>query len=83
VREDGDPQSNMHHKFAIIDSIVVLTGSFNWTTMAAHYNEENVIIIGDKNVVKQYNAEFSKLWKLFEKCPVTSESKHKAYSKPY
>ncbi len=83
MREDGDPQTNMHHKFAIIDSIVVLTGSFNWTTMAAHYNEENVIIIGDKSIVKQYIAEFNKLWKFFEKCPVTNDSKRKAYSKPY
>ena len=75
MRQDGDPQTNMHHKFAIIDNLVVITGSFNWTTMAAYYNEENVVALGDKSIVKQYNAEFNQLWKYFEKFEVFYHAK--------
>ena len=34
----------MHHKFAIIDSDILLTGSFNWTERAASENCENLVI---------------------------------------
>ena len=71
----------MHHKFAIIDSIVVITGSFNWTTMAVYYNEENVMAIGDKEIVKKYSDEFSHLWKLFEKFEIFHHSKKVQNSK--
>ena len=56
----------MHHKFAVIDSLVLVTGSFNWTTMAAYYNDENVIIVEDKRLIEKYNQEFENLWKQFE-----------------
>ena len=34
----------MHNKYAIIDDIIVITGSFNWTDHAIKCNYENVII---------------------------------------
>lgn len=53
----------MHNKFAIIDSAVVLTGSYNWTVTASNKNQENILIIESKVVVSDYQIEFNKLWK--------------------
>ena len=52
----------MHHKFAVIDSRSVLTGSYNWTTNAEKYSYENAVLIEDVEVVKQFAAEFERLW---------------------
>ena len=53
----------MHHKFAIIDSEVLITGSYNWTHSAEIKNEENLLIIkGAKEIIKDYKKEFNKLW---------------------
>jgi cardiolipin hydrolase len=40
---DNNFRLHMHHKFAIIDKIVLLTGSFNWTAQAVNGNQENLI----------------------------------------
>ena len=52
----------MHHKFALVDSRVVITGSFNWTRQAIYNNNENVIISSNKKLVEPYVAEFERLW---------------------
>ena len=56
---------HMHHKFAVIDSSVVIMGSFNWTGQAVKYNQENIFFYEDKNIANQYAAEFEKLWNSF------------------
>ena len=56
---------HMHHKFAVIDSSVVIMGSFNWTGQAVKYNQENIFFYEDKNIANQYAAEFEKLWNDF------------------
>lgn len=43
-----------HNKIMIIDEKKVITGSFNFTDAANKRNSENVIIIEDKETVKQY-----------------------------
>jgi len=45
----------MHNKFAVIDNRVLITGSFNWTASAERENQENLLIIMDEKVVKQYS----------------------------
>jgi len=56
----------MHHKFAIIDSEIVMTGSFNWTMQAIMGNNENVIITSETEVVSPFISEFEKLWSDFD-----------------
>jgi len=56
---------HMHHKFAVIDSSVVIMGSFNWTGQAVKYNQENIFFYEDKNIAAQYAKEFEHLWTTF------------------
>jgi phospholipase D len=43
-----------HNKVIIIDHEKVITGSFNFTAAAETRNAENVIIVEDTNIAKQY-----------------------------
>ncbi len=52
----------MHNKFAIIDGKYLVNGSFNWTTQAVNYNQENILIVENKSLVNDYQKEFDKLW---------------------
>jgi mitochondrial cardiolipin hydrolase len=61
IKVDNSP-NHMHNKFAIFDGNTILTGSYNWTRSAALYNQENVIVSNDKELVKNYTLEFNKLW---------------------
>ncbi|MEM3081121.1 MAG: phospholipase D family protein [Nitrososphaerota archaeon] len=61
VRLDGNPQL-MHHKVAVIDGVIVLTGSYNWSAAAENDNDENLIIIEDPSVAAAYEAEFQRVW---------------------
>ncbi|MCB2406611.1 phospholipase D-like domain-containing protein [Hymenobacter lucidus] len=53
---------HMHHKFAIADRRLVLTGSYNWTRSAALYNLENLLITDDPTALQRYTTEFDRLW---------------------
>ncbi|MBA7498374.1 Cardiolipin synthase B [subsurface metagenome] len=55
----------MHHKFALIDNLLLLTGSYNWTFSANNRNDENLMVIDDPEVIARYQNQFEKLW--FEK----------------
>lgn len=61
VRHDQD-KGYMHHKFAIVDKKVVITGSLNWTTQAIQSNRENVLIMEDAACANIFLAEFEQLW---------------------
>ena len=54
---------HMHHKFGIIDSKIVFTGSFNWTYTASNHNQENLLITTNHDIVKQYKEQYELLWK--------------------
>ena len=52
----------MHNKYCIIDSQIVVTGSYNYTYYAESANEENIIRFnGGGDVVLSYIDNFSKL----------------------
>ena len=66
VKTDSNAQYHMHHKFVVVDKRVLITGSFNWTVQAVKNNNENVIMIQNKELVDKYVQEFDSLWKSFK-----------------
>jgi phosphatidylserine/phosphatidylglycerophosphate/cardiolipin synthase-like enzyme len=43
-----------HNKIMVVDSVTVITGSFNFTTAAEANNAENLLIIHDKALAQRY-----------------------------
>lgn len=70
--EDGSKGSGlMHHKFAVIDGQVVLSGSANWTHSgffgdfgrpASRGNAENLVVVRHAEVAQAYAQEFAVMW---------------------
>ena len=54
---------HMHHKFAVIDKKIVITGSFNWTYNASKDNFENLVVIESKNIAEKFIAEWNRIEK--------------------
>jgi phosphatidylserine/phosphatidylglycerophosphate/cardiolipin synthase-like enzyme len=63
VRLDGNPHS-MHHKVLLIDGEIVVTGSYNFSNNAEMRNDENTLIIYNKNIAELYQAEFERVYKM-------------------
>jgi phosphatidylserine/phosphatidylglycerophosphate/cardiolipin synthase-like enzyme len=61
VWQDGNPYT-MHHKVFIIDEQIVVTGSFNFSNNAARSNDENMLIIHDATIARQYLEEFNRVY---------------------
>jgi len=61
-----DSPARMHHKFAVLDN-VVLSGSFNWTRQASRANCENLCFMRDSAMVEAFSSEFSRLWREFRR----------------
>jgi phosphatidylserine/phosphatidylglycerophosphate/cardiolipin synthase-like enzyme len=55
----------MHHKFAIFDQRLLVTGSYNWTRSAAERNRENLAVTDDRRLVAAFREEFERLWRDF------------------
>jgi phosphatidylserine/phosphatidylglycerophosphate/cardiolipin synthase-like enzyme len=60
VKVDGNKYT-MHHKVIVIDNSIVVTGSFNFTKSADTENDDNVLVIYDPAVAKQYLDEFDRI----------------------
>lgn len=65
VRGDRLPD-HMHHKFAVFDGRLAVTGSYNWTRGAASRNHENLVVFDDGRLVPRFVEEFERLWNQFE-----------------
>ncbi|MBU7583763.1 MAG: DUF655 domain-containing protein [Nostoc sp. TH1S01] len=52
----------LHHKFAVIDNHIVITGSHNWSDAANNGNDETLIIIENPTVAAHYVREFARLY---------------------
>ena len=73
VTMDDNKKLHMHNKFVIIDDLVLATGSFNWTSQAVTGNQENLWVIDNPLFIKNYKAEFEKLWVKFAPNKITHE----------
>ena len=62
VRDDGDEDGYMHHKFFVIDNRYVWTGSYNTTYNGAYKNDNNVIWIDSVPLANNFTKEFQDLY---------------------
>ncbi|MCC6150384.1 MAG: hypothetical protein IT461_09060 [Planctomycetes bacterium] len=62
--------NHMHHKFAVFDRGLLLTGSYNWTLSASRHNQENMISSNDAKLLRAFSQEFERLWKQFAHSPL-------------
>ena len=66
VLKDGN-KYKLHHKVFIIDDDTIITGSFNPTGGGDEKNDENILIIKDKEIAQKFQEEFKKRWEEAEK----------------
>lgn len=59
---DDDRTGLMNNKFLVIDSSLVLTGSFNFTENSSFRNNNNAIILTAPEVIDVYEAEFNEMF---------------------
>ncbi len=52
----------LHHKFGVIDSQTVITGSHNWTEAANNGNDETLLVIENPIIAAHYTREFERLY---------------------
>ncbi|XP_048870131.1 mitochondrial cardiolipin hydrolase [Brienomyrus brachyistius] len=52
----------MHHKFAVLDGRLLISGSLNWTTTAIQCNKENMLVTEEPDLVQPFIREFQRLW---------------------
>jgi len=52
----------MHHKVIIVDEKIVAFGSYNFSASAEERNDENLLIIYDADIAKQFILEFGRVW---------------------
>lgn len=52
----------MHHKVAVIDERLVVTGSMNWSLSGSERNNENVLVLESRLLAKLYIEEFTRVW---------------------
>jgi phosphatidylserine/phosphatidylglycerophosphate/cardiolipin synthase-like enzyme len=61
VRQDGNP-GTFHHKIFVIDDKIVVTGSLNFSDNADESNDENVLVIANRDIAARYLQEFERRW---------------------
>ena len=52
----------LHHKIAVIDHHLVISGSFNWSPSAAHENDETLLLIDSPLLAAHFTREMDRLW---------------------
>jgi len=58
---DGN-EDKMHHKVFIIDDKIVVTGSYNFSTSAETRNDENILVLFNRDIARVYVEEFQRIF---------------------
>ncbi len=53
----------LHHKFAVIDKSIVITGSHNWSAAGNHKNDETLMVVESPIVAAHFQREFDGLYR--------------------
>jgi phosphatidylserine/phosphatidylglycerophosphate/cardiolipin synthase-like enzyme len=61
VRIDGN-DGQMHHKVFIVDKKIVVIGSYNFSKAAEERNDENIIIVYNKDIAEFFIEEFERVY---------------------
>ncbi|MBE9174733.1 helix-hairpin-helix domain-containing protein [Synechocystis salina LEGE 06155] len=56
----------LHHKFALVDDDIVITGSHNWSPAANHSNDETVLVLQSPQIGAHYQRELERLYAITE-----------------
>jgi phosphatidylserine/phosphatidylglycerophosphate/cardiolipin synthase-like enzyme len=59
----GKDHGVMNHRFVIFDGKKAVTGSFDWSEASGKWNDENILILSETEVVLSYQKEFERLWR--------------------
>lgn len=66
VRLDGNERL-MHHKVIIIDGEIVITGSYNFSNNAEYNNDENTLIIHNRDIATQFLDNFQRIYEMSQR----------------
>ncbi len=53
----------LHHKFAVIDKSIVITGSHNWSAAGNYRNDETLLVVESPIVAAHFQREFDELYR--------------------
>lgn len=76
VHTKGILTDKMHNKFVVFGNNLlrkplVWTGSFNFTKSAVEINQENVVVLDDRDIIERYNKQFTQLQKRCKSIKIT------------
>lgn len=60
--KDNKHPGLMHMKVSIVDNKQVTTGSYNYSTSASTTNDENLVILSDSQMAKDFETQFNRMW---------------------
>lgn len=61
VYQDGN-EGQMHHKVMVIDEKIVIFGSYNFTNSAETRNDENLLVIYNERIAREFISEFQRVY---------------------
>jgi phosphatidylserine/phosphatidylglycerophosphate/cardiolipin synthase-like enzyme len=59
----GKDHGVMNHRFVIFDGKKAVAGSFDWSEASEKWNDEDILILSETEVVISFQKEFERLWR--------------------
>jgi len=72
----------MHHKYAVFDGELLMTGSFNWTRAADDRNFENAVFTKDPAVIDGFTRNWDWMWALGRSPDATDQPAGDGFGSP-